>query len=137
MYKGFDGAGLDAVKPVRKAQINGEDGVYVGSQGYVPRLVQVDLPWQRPPASGGVQRLSQKAPRKGLLKTLGDDCYAPSGIQLRPDDLVDTRFKTMPAGQTGKPSSFDRFAGQSPAAVFDGYCDPASLRRPTEAQSKP
>ena len=27
MYKGFDGAGLDGVKPVRKAQINGEDSM--------------------------------------------------------------------------------------------------------------
>mmetsp|Transcript_18688 Transcript_18688/g.43703 ORF Transcript_18688/g.43703 Transcript_18688/m.43703 type:complete len:138 (+) Transcript_18688:72-485(+) len=136
MYRGFDGAGLDGVKPVRKAQINGEDGVYVGSQGYVPRLVQVDVPWQRPAGSGGARRLSQKAQQKGLLKTLGDECYAPSGVKLRPDDLVDAKQKMMPAGQSSKPSRFDPHASLGPAAVFDGYCNPETLQRPQVRTNK-
>eukprot|EP00930_Biecheleria_cincta_P062490 TRINITY_DN4795_c0_g1_i1.p1 TRINITY_DN4795_c0_g1~~TRINITY_DN4795_c0_g1_i1.p1 ORF type:complete len:147 (-),score=12.63 TRINITY_DN4795_c0_g1_i1:303-743(-) len=89
--------------PVREAKINGEDGLYVGTQGYVPRLVQVDLPWHRPPASAGAKRLSQKAPTRGSLRTLGADLYAPSGITLRPDDLVDKRNKQLPVGQSANP----------------------------------
>eukprot|EP00913_Durusdinium_trenchii_P002439 g2253.t1 len=115
------------------AEINGEEGVYVGSQGYVPRLVQVDVPWQRPPSSGGVKRLSQKPPTKSLLKTLGDECYAPSGVMLRPDDLVDPKYKTMPAGHGAQPSRYDPHHSAAASAQFDGFCPEKLLSQQAKA----
>eukprot|EP00931_Biecheleriopsis_adriatica_P083331 TRINITY_DN56913_c0_g1_i1.p1 TRINITY_DN56913_c0_g1~~TRINITY_DN56913_c0_g1_i1.p1 ORF type:complete len:168 (-),score=27.13 TRINITY_DN56913_c0_g1_i1:21-488(-) len=136
MYRGFDGTGLDGQKPVRKAKINGEDGVYVGSQGYVPRLVQVDLPWQRPPSSGGVKRLSQKAPTKGSLRTLGADCYAPSGIALRPDDLIDQRGKMMPGSKSVPLGGAGKFDSSRPTAVFDSVSDAADRVARSAAEAR-
>ncbi|CAL1164079.1 unnamed protein product [Cladocopium goreaui] len=139
-YRGFDGAGLDGRKPVRKAEINGEEGVYIGSQGYVPRLVQVDVPYHRTPLQGGANRLSQKPPTKSWLKTLGDECYAPSGVMLRPDDLVDPKYKTLPAGRTGEPCVYDGTRDQrhaAPSSLFDGLCPEKLLQGAKSTTGKP
>mmetsp|Transcript_59094 Transcript_59094/g.93581 ORF Transcript_59094/g.93581 Transcript_59094/m.93581 type:complete len:138 (-) Transcript_59094:118-531(-) len=135
-YRGFDGAGLDGRKAVRKAEINGEEGVYIGSQGYVPRLVQVDVPYHRTPGLQGA-RLSQKPPTKSLLKTLGDECYAPSGVMLRPDDLLDPKYKTLPAGRTGEPCVYERDRHAAPSSLFDGLCPEKLLQGAKSTMGKP
>merc|ERR1712151_1327161 len=68
---------------------DGEDVIlFTGSQAYVPRLVQANVPWNRPPMP--TLKYSTKRDTGGSLRTLGSDTYAPSGVPLRPEELLNT-----------------------------------------------
>mmetsp|Transcript_47929 Transcript_47929/g.128434 ORF Transcript_47929/g.128434 Transcript_47929/m.128434 type:complete len:142 (+) Transcript_47929:1-426(+) len=71
-----------------------EDPVYcIGNNAYVPRLVQADIPWHRPPVSQ-VKMSTKKG--GGGLRSLGAEVYAPSGMELRPEDLATTSASRRP-----------------------------------------
>mmetsp|Transcript_59777 Transcript_59777/g.192398 ORF Transcript_59777/g.192398 Transcript_59777/m.192398 type:complete len:126 (+) Transcript_59777:75-452(+) len=64
-----------------------DEGVvfYMGAHAYVPRLVQANVPWQRPAMPS--MKYSTKRDTGASLKTLGAETYAPSGVPLKPQDL--------------------------------------------------
>mmetsp|Transcript_23771 Transcript_23771/g.68476 ORF Transcript_23771/g.68476 Transcript_23771/m.68476 type:complete len:111 (-) Transcript_23771:108-440(-) len=76
----------------------GEDTVYcIGSQAYVPRLVQANVPWNRAPMTQ--MRFGTKKEGRSSLQTLGAEVYRPSGMELRVEDIagsVATRAKQEP-----------------------------------------
>merc|ERR1711879_824804 len=82
----------------------GEDVVFfMGAQAYVPRLVQANIPWHRPPMPS--LKYSTKRDTGASLKTLGSETYAPSGIPLKPEELMasikPTQKKDIPIGTVG------------------------------------
>eukprot|EP00933_Yihiella_yeosuensis_P056102 TRINITY_DN55114_c0_g1_i1.p1 TRINITY_DN55114_c0_g1~~TRINITY_DN55114_c0_g1_i1.p1 ORF type:complete len:137 (+),score=21.23 TRINITY_DN55114_c0_g1_i1:78-488(+) len=128
----MEGYGTGGAPPIRRGSGPGEEHmVYVGNQAYVPRLVQADLPIQRRPVPG-MRRLSERARNGGSLRTLGGDIYCPSGMTLRPDDLVDPRPRKLPSGGTGTiPSIGAGYPSHASKPVATGAVKPGSTATTT------
>merc|ERR1712032_51263 len=72
---------------IEMTDIGAEEEMYfIGSQMYVPRLVQANI---KIPKDMGRYKLSQRQGKS--LRTLGDDTYAPSGVQLQGKDIARER----------------------------------------------
>mmetsp|Transcript_92152 Transcript_92152/g.214156 ORF Transcript_92152/g.214156 Transcript_92152/m.214156 type:complete len:129 (+) Transcript_92152:71-457(+) len=93
------------VETIPQYVVEEDEGVvfYMGAHAYVPRLVQANIPWQRPAVPS--LKYSTKRDSGGSLKTLGADTYAPSGIPLKPEDLLPgpkpTQTKRITVGSLG------------------------------------
>mmetsp|Transcript_91649 Transcript_91649/g.230313 ORF Transcript_91649/g.230313 Transcript_91649/m.230313 type:complete len:94 (-) Transcript_91649:49-330(-) len=66
----------------------GEDPVYcIGNSAYVPRLVQANIPWTRPPVTQA--KFSTKKDGGSSLRSLGSEVYQPSGLALRAEEPLE------------------------------------------------
>mmetsp|Transcript_98157 Transcript_98157/g.219956 ORF Transcript_98157/g.219956 Transcript_98157/m.219956 type:complete len:125 (-) Transcript_98157:97-471(-) len=92
------------VESIPAYAVEEDEGVvlYMGAHAYVPRLVQANVPWQRPAMPN--LKYSTKRDTGGSLRTLGSETYAPSGIPLQPEQLMGlkpTQKKDISVGSIG------------------------------------